>query len=81
MAGMPSTLALLASLLVLIAGGTLAGVMVRQRGPTGLIDQPTAAFLAAHRAAWLTGAMRLATNLGAAGVLVPVTLAAGLLWR
>jgi membrane-associated phospholipid phosphatase len=78
---MPSTLALLISLLILIAGGTLAGVVVRQSGPTGLIDQPTAEFLAAHRAAWLTGAVRLATNLGAAGVLVPVTLAAGLLWR
>jgi membrane-associated phospholipid phosphatase len=65
----------------LVAGGTLAGVVVRQIGPTGLIDQPTAAFLAAHRTAWLTGAMRLATDLGAAGVLVPLTLVAGLLWR
>jgi phosphatidylinositol-3-phosphatase len=73
--------ALAAVLLGLILVGALLGGLVRQAGPTGLVDQPTESFLVAHRGAWLTGAMRLATDLGAAGVLVPLVLAAGLAWR
>jgi phosphatidylinositol-3-phosphatase len=74
-------LALLVCLVVLIVGGTVAGFVARQSGPTGLIDRPAEAFVAAHRTTWLTGAMRLVTDLGTAGALVPLTLAAGLLWR
>src|SRR5207342_1473301 len=61
--------------------GALAGGLLRQAGPTGLVDQPAASFLVAHRQGWLTGVMRLVTDLGAAGVLVPLVLAAGLGWR
>ena len=73
--------ALAASLLGLILVGALAGGLLRQAGPTGLVDQPAASFLVAHRQGWLTGVMRLVTDLGAAGVLVPLVLAAGLAWR
>jgi membrane-associated phospholipid phosphatase len=73
--------ALAASLLGLILVGALAGGLLRQAGPTGLVDQPAASFLLAHRQGWLTGVMRLVTDLGAAGVLVPLVLAAGLAWR
>jgi membrane-associated phospholipid phosphatase len=73
--------ALAAVLLGLILVGALLGGLLRGAGPTGLVDQPTESFLVAHRQAWLTGAMRLATDLGAAGVLVPLVLAAGLAWR
>jgi phosphatidylinositol-3-phosphatase len=73
--------ALAASLLGLILVGALAGGLLRQAGPTGLLDQPAASFLVAHRQGWLTGVMRLVTDLGAAGVLVPLVLAAGLAWR
>ena len=73
--------ALAASLLGLIFVGALAGGLLRQAGPTGLVDQPAASFLVAHRQGWLTGVMRLVTDLGAAGVLVPLVLAAGLAWR
>jgi undecaprenyl-diphosphatase len=68
-------------LLGLILLGALAGGLLRQAGPTGLVDRPAAAFLAAHRQGWLNGVMRLATDLGAAGALVPLVLAAGLAWR
>jgi membrane-associated phospholipid phosphatase len=73
--------ALAAVLLGLILVGALTGGLLRGAGRTGLVDQPTESFLVAHRQAWLTGAMRLATDLGAAGVLVPLVLAAGLAWR
>ena len=73
--------ALAASLLGLILVGALAGGLLRQAGPTGLVDQPAASFVVAHRQGWLTGVMRLVTDLGAAGVLVPLVLAAGLAWR
>ena len=73
--------ALAASLHGLILVGALAGGLLRQAGPTGLVDQPAASFLVAHRQGWLTGVMRLVTDLGAAGVLVPLVLAAGLAWR
>jgi phosphatidylinositol-3-phosphatase len=73
--------ALAAALLGLILVGALTGGLLRGAGPTGLVDQPTESFLVAHREAWLTGVMRLATDLGAAGVLVPLVLAAGLAWR
>jgi phosphatidylinositol-3-phosphatase len=73
--------ALAASLLGLILVGALAGGLLRQAGPTGLVDQPAASFVVAHRQGWLTGVMRLVTDLGAAGVLVPLVLTAGLAWR
>ena len=73
--------ALAASLLGLILFGALTGGLLRQAGPTGLVDQPAEAFVVAHRQGWLNGAMRLVTDLGAAGVLVPLVLAAGLAWR
>jgi membrane-associated phospholipid phosphatase len=73
--------ALAASLLGLILVGALAGGLLRQAGPTGLVDQPAASFVVAHRQGWLTGVMRLVTDLGAAGVLVPLVLSAGLAWR
>ena len=73
--------ALAAVLLGLILVGALSGRLLREAGPTGLVDQPTESFLLAHRQGWLTGVMRLATDLGAAGVLVPLVLAAGLAWR
>jgi phosphatidylinositol-3-phosphatase len=73
--------ALAAALLGLILVGALLGGLLRGVGPTGLVDQPTESFLVTHREAWLTGVMRLATDLGAAGVLVPLVLVAGLGWR
>jgi len=73
--------AVAASLLGLILVGALAGGLLRQAGPTGLVDRPAASFVVAHRQGWLTGVMRLATDMGAAGVLVPLVLAAGLAWR
>ncbi|HVG65068.1 MAG TPA: alkaline phosphatase family protein [Actinomycetota bacterium] len=75
------TAALAASLLGLILVGALAGGLLRQAGPTGMVDQPTASFVAAHRHGWLDGVMRLVTDLGSAGVLVPLVLSAGLAWR
>jgi hypothetical protein len=75
------TAALAATLLALILVGTVAGMVLRPAGPTGLVDQPTETFLVTHRTAWLTDAMRLVTDLGAAEVLVPLVLVAGLGWR
>jgi undecaprenyl-diphosphatase len=72
---------LAATLLTLILVGTVAGTVLRRVGPTGLVDQPTETFLVTHRTAWLTDAMRLVTDLGAAAVLVPLVLVAGLGWR
>ena len=73
--------ALAATLLALILVGTVAGTVLGRVGPTGLVDQPTETFLVTHRTAWLTDAMRLVTDLGAAAVLVPLILVAGLGWR
>jgi membrane-associated phospholipid phosphatase len=73
--------ALAATLLALILVGTVVGTVLRRAGLTGLVDQPTETFLVTHRTAWLTDAMRLVTDLGAAAVLVPLILVAGLGWR
>jgi membrane-associated phospholipid phosphatase len=73
--------ALAASLLGLILCGALAGGLLRQAGPTGLVDRPAEAYVVAHRQGWLNGVMWLVTDLGTAGVLVPLVLAAGLVWR
>ncbi|HKP98959.1 MAG TPA: alkaline phosphatase family protein [Actinomycetes bacterium] len=72
---------LAAALLGLILCGAVAGGLLDQDGPTGVVDRPTASFVAAHREGWLTGVMRLVTDLGAAAVLVPLVLVAGLVWR
>jgi membrane-associated phospholipid phosphatase len=74
-------LRLATSLLVLMAVGAACGFLLAVVGPRGLLDRPPQAFLVAHRVAWLTGAMRIITNLGAIETLIPLTLAAGLAWR
>jgi phosphatidylinositol-3-phosphatase len=72
---------LAATLLWLILVGAVSGAVLRRAGPTGLVDRPVEFFVVGHRQAWLNAMMRPVTDLGAAAVLVPLVLAAGLGWR
>ena len=72
---------LAATLLGLILVGAVAGAVLRRAGPTGLVDRSVEFFVVGHRQAWLTAVIRPITDLGAAAVLVPLVLAAGLGWR
>jgi membrane-associated phospholipid phosphatase len=72
---------MVAALVALILAGVAAGMVLRRTGPTSLVDRPVEAFVAGHRQTWLTAVMRVVTDLGAAAVLVPLVLAAGLGWR
>jgi phosphatidylinositol-3-phosphatase len=72
---------LAATLLGLILVGAVSGAVLRRSGATGLVDRPVESFMVGHRQAWLDAVMRLLTDLGAAAVLVPLLLAAGLGWR
>jgi len=72
---------LAATLLGLILVGAVAGAVLRRAGPAGRPDRPVEFFVVGHRQAWLSAMMRPVTDLGAAGVLVPLVLAAGLGWR
>ena len=72
---------LAATLLGLILVGAVSGAVLRRAGPTGLVDRPVEFFVVGHRQAWLNAMMPAVTDLGAAAVLVPLVLAAGLGWR
>ena len=72
---------LAATLLGLILVGAVSGAVQRRAGPTGLVDRPVEFFVVGHRQAWLNAMMPAVTDLGAAAVLVPLVLAAGLGWR
>jgi membrane-associated phospholipid phosphatase len=72
---------LAATLLGLILVGAVSGAVLRRAGPTSLVDRPVEFFVVGHRQAWLNAVMRPVTDLGAAAVLVPLVLAAGLGWR
>ena len=61
--------ALAASLLGLILVGALAGGLLRQAGPTGLVDQPAASFVVAHRQVDVRHTEVLATTLSEDGKL------------
>jgi phosphatidylinositol-3-phosphatase len=75
----PAVLA--ATLLGLILVGAVSGAVLRRAGPTGMVDRPVEFFVVGHRQAWLNAMMPAVTDLGAAAVLVPLVLAAGLGWR
>jgi membrane-associated phospholipid phosphatase len=72
---------LAATLLGLILVGAVSGAVLRRAGPTGLVDRSVEFFVVGHRQAWLNAMMPPVTDLGAAAVLVPLVLAAGLGWR
>ena len=72
---------LAATLLGLILVGAVSGAVLRRAGPTGLVDRSVEFFVVGHRQAWLNAMMPAVTDLGAAAVLVPLVLAAGLGWR
>ena len=76
-----SAAVLAATLLGLILVGAVSGAVLRRAGPTGLVDRSVEFFVVGHRQAWLTAVIRPITDLGAAAVLVPLVLAAGLGWR
>ncbi|HEY6706161.1 MAG TPA: phosphatase PAP2 family protein, partial [Actinomycetota bacterium] len=76
-----SAAVLAATLLGLILVGAVAGAVLRRAAPTGLVDRPVEIFVVGHRQAWLNAMMRPVTDLGAAAVLVPLVLVAGLGWR
>lgn len=72
-------LLLAASFLVLVAGAWLLGEVVQAATGTHAqrLDSPVARFAAAHRAGWLTTAMRVVTACGSSSVLVPLVLLVG----
>jgi phosphatidylinositol-3-phosphatase len=76
-----SAAVLAATLLALILVGAVTGAVLRRAAPTGLVDRPVEIFVVGHRQAWLNAMMRPVTDLGAAAVLVPLVLVAGLGWR
>ena len=77
-------LSLTATALALVGAGWAFGAVfqdVLAGDELALIDRPTETFLVAHREAWLTHGMRVATDFGGAGVLIPLLLVIGLVWR
>jgi membrane protein DedA with SNARE-associated domain/membrane-associated phospholipid phosphatase len=77
-------LSLTATVLALAGAGWAFGAIfqdVLAGDELALVDRPTAAFLVAHREAWLTQVMRAVTDLGGASLLIPLLLVAGLGWR
>ncbi|HEY6708355.1 MAG TPA: hypothetical protein VJB61_12290, partial [Actinomycetota bacterium] len=76
-----SAAVLAGTLLGLILVGEVSGAVLRRAGPTGLVDRSVEFFVVGHRQAWLTAVMRPITDLGAAAVLMPLVLGAGLGWR
>jgi undecaprenyl-diphosphatase len=76
-------LSLTVSVLALVGAGWAFGAVLQDvlAGDEGaLLDGPVQRFFVAHREAWLTPLMRVATGLGNAAVLVGVVLLAGLAW-
>ena len=76
-------LSLTVSVLALAGAGWAFGAVLQDvlAGDEGaLLDGPVQRFFVAHREAWLTPLMRVATGLGNAAVLVGVVLLAGLAW-
>jgi hypothetical protein len=74
-------LSLTATVLALVGAGWAFGAVfqdVLAGDELALVDRPTETFLVAHREAWLTHAMRVVTDFGGAGVLIPLLLVVGL---
>lgn len=77
-------LSLTVTVLALAGAGWAFGALLQDvlgNDETALLDRPVQAFFLAHREAWLTHLMRVVTDLGGAAVLIPLAVAAGLLWR
>ena len=77
-------LSLTASVLAIALAGWAFGTLlfdVLSHHELALVDQPVQRFFVAHREPWLTLAMRGASNLGNAALLIGGLVAVGLLWR
>jgi undecaprenyl-diphosphatase len=74
------------SLAALAFGAWALGVVIQDvvaRDDLARLDHPVLSFFLDHRQPWLTTAMRWLTDLGAAGVLIPVVVVVGgtIFWR
>jgi len=77
-------LSLTVTILALAGAGWAFGALLQDvlgNDETALLDRPVETFIVAHREAWLTHLMRAITDLGAAALLIPLAVGAGLLWR
>jgi membrane-associated phospholipid phosphatase len=77
-------LSLTVTILALASAGWAFGALLQDvlgNDETALLDRPIETFIVTHREAWLTHLMRAITDLGAAALLIPLAVGAGLLWR